>query len=80
MEKTFTKSEDGKLVETYTEEKVTVVEHSLDELIAIRESIDVSEAESLAMYQAEKDKFDILISEAKKQGIKTQEELSEVIQ
>lgn len=82
MEKQYT-VEDGKLVETVTLEKIVRSEHDLNELIKIRLSIDQSEAEYLATSQAEKDKFDALIAECKKKGIKTKEELSvteEVIQ
>lgn len=68
MEKSYEKV-DNKLVETVIESKETVTEHSLDELIKIRESIDISEAEYLAKSQAEKDKFDALIAECKKKGI-----------
>lgn len=75
MEKTFEKTQDNKLVETITEEKVTVIEHDLDELIKIRKSIDVSETEYLEKSQAEKDKYDTLIAECEKRGVKTQEQI-----
>lgn len=69
MEKQFT-VENEKLVETITTEQVVRIEHNLDELIKIRDSIDVSEAEYLAFSQSEKDKYDSLIAEAKKKGLK----------
>lgn len=77
MEKSYEKV-DNKLVETVIESKETVTEHSLDELIKIRESIDVSEAEYLAKSQAEKDKFDALIAECKKKGIVEQVDVAQV--
>ncbi len=54
--------------------------YTLNELLNIRASIDVSEAEYLAKSQEEKDKFDALIAEAQKLGVKTQEELQPVIE
>ena len=59
-------------------EKVTT-QYTLDQLLEIRASIDVSEAEYLAQSQAEKDKFDALIAEAQKLGVKTQDEVAPVI-
>lgn len=74
-----------KINETTLEVEVTPViektktQYTLDQLLAIRASIDVSEAEYLTNSQAEKDKFDALIAEAQKLGVKTQEEVEPVI-
>lgn len=73
---TYSKTDENKLKVVTNEVKQIVSEHSLEELIKIRESIDISEAESMVMYQAEKDKYDTLIAEAKKLGVKTEEEIA----
>lgn len=60
-------------------EKITT-QYTLDQLLEIRASIDVSEAEYLAKSQEEKDKFDSLIAEAQNLGVKTQAEVAPVIE
>lgn len=66
---------DETTLEVETPQAVVKNQFNLDDLLRIRASIDVSEAEYLAQSQAEKDKFDLLISEARRIGIKTEEEI-----
>lgn len=74
----YTKLNDTTLeVETTPVVEKVKTQYTLDQLLEIRASIDVSEAEYLAQSQAEKDKFDALISEAQKLGITSQAELVE---
>ena len=70
----YTKLNDTTLeVETTPVVEKVKTQYTLDQLLEIRASIDVSEAEYLASSQSEKEKFDALIAEAQQLGIVTQD-------
>lgn len=73
----YTKLNDTTLeVETTPIVEQVKTQYTLDQLIAIRASIDVSESEYLAVINSEKAKFDDLIAEAQRLGVKTRDEVS----